>query len=117
VVRHPADGGEHVVELARRQRAAAERVDDDVERRVCVVGAAHARQFERQGPVGALRHDRLHAHAQRRRMAALGKKDDPLDLRLGLLAEQLLRGDRLLVAGAGRPAGGIAAVSRLEFHG
>jgi hypothetical protein len=114
--RHPPDPAQHVGELARREHAALEGVEHEVERRLGVVGAAHARHFQRERPVGALGHDRLHAQAHGGRAAAVGTPQDVLHRRLRLLGEQLLHGDRLLVAGAERPAGRITALSGLEFH-
>jgi hypothetical protein len=70
--RHPPDPAQHVGELARREHAALEGVEHEVERRLGVVGAAHPRHFQRERPVGALGHDRLHAQTHGGRAAAVG---------------------------------------------
>jgi len=49
-------------------------------------------------------------------VTAFGEEDDTFDGLRRLIGERFLPGDGLLVAGAERPAGRIAALSGLEFH-
>jgi hypothetical protein len=112
----PLDHREQVHGFPGRDRALAQRGHDGSRRRDHVVGRADCRDLERERPVGPGRQHPLHAQAHGGRTAALGAVEDGGDGGLRPLGEQLLHGEGLLVAGAGRPAGGIAAVSWREAH-
>src|ERR1700704_5335447 len=62
------------------------------------------------------RADAIQAQPERRDVARLGEIDRDPGQHFGIVGEQLLGGDRLPVARAARPPGGIAALAFLELH-
>ena len=63
------------------------------------------------------RADAIQAQSKRRDIARLGEIDRDLGQLFGIVGEQLLGGDRLLVARAAGAPGRIAALAFLELHG
>jgi hypothetical protein len=113
----PLDHREHAHGLARRNRAFGAGLHHRVRRRGHVVRPPDRRQLELEWLIGADQRHLLHAQAHGGRIAGLGARDDKLNRLLCRHREHFLHGDGLLVAGAGRPAGGIAALSWGEAHG
>jgi hypothetical protein len=75
------------------------------------------RHLEGHRAVTMGRADAIQAQSKRRDVARLGEIDRDLGQLFGIVGEQLLGGDRLLVARAARPPGRIAALAFLELHG
>jgi len=110
------EAAQHGRQFARRERAAAERFEHGLQGGLRIVRAGDGRQFKRRRPVCPGRPHPFRAYPHGHRMTALGEKNDLAYCLRRPLGELFLHGDGLLVARAGRPAGGIAALSWLEFH-
>jgi hypothetical protein len=105
------EAAQHGRQFARRERAAGERFEHGLQGGLRIVRAGDGRQFKRRRPVGPARPRPLRDNPHGDRVTALGPIDDVAHRFRGPL------GELLLPARAGRPAGGIAALSWLEFHG
>ncbi len=110
------DAPEHDRELAHRDLPAAERVEHGVERRLRALRAGDRRQFERDRPAVSARPRPFRDDPHGGGVTALGEVDDPLGRFFRPLRQSFLPLKGLLVARAGRPAGGIAALTWLEPH-
>ena len=89
-------------------------VGDGRHRAAEVGGGAHRRHLELHRPTAARRNNALEAEPYRRRITRQRKLDGLPGQCLGLAREQQLGGLRRLVAGAGRPASGIARLAPPE---